>query len=708
MKRNYSIYIDLGAGYTLVDSNCIKQIESADFAREKNEMFYRIKIGEITFQNIPSYKIYNLISDVDFTTEMKVKVVYGSLTVEGYFAKIDCSFDEDKNGKIIKAKPAIQDQYRRFLENYETEIELTDHEFDYETTTARLTADDLDTYPYWSERTIYARKTLSEIEWAETMTPETAGFGFADFFYGSGEPNVTKLTTPPYNATDNESLNIQDVIDTMAIDYYELSELTIWLGEPHWAGGGLFSNPKVKIKFYVTCEFSRESIFIPTSDGTVTGDKVLPVGGEEAGWELLTEEPISSSRRSGSVTGVYGYRFARKPFNGAYGMEGSNDWTLGDIIANAGNGGTVDFTWIHKRTTKIHYPFSDADNGELEVNTLINIKDLFTYMYQQLHPDLALKEVKSLFFFNDDEATYSFMTNRFGTNYVTNKLNELNNLKFIHTYGLRTEESEDDEDSILKFSFKDIYEDLQKLFPVKYFIDSELNLHIEHEKFFELIKTSEDISDKKEISMTNQFEFDTSQLFGEKIFNMINAGYEDFTDNSMTFAQAVSNKRNKDNKIEVTTEIITTDLKYCLKNPNSLENGLILVISDGGEITSGIGLKSGVDQINGELSLSQLLTKYWTYSGVWTTGEINGNEQSFENASRSKVGIELKFRGINPSLFYATQIGTGLQDDGKLDFENEITSVKLRYRYTSNTIGDDASYLVWATDGLYDFENSEN
>ena len=702
MKRNFTIELDTGSGYSFIDDTAVKDVAPADFTREKEQMYYRIKIGEVSFQNIPGSKIYSIIDAVDFETEMKIRLTYHDLVIEGYFAKIDCSYDNDKNGKIIKVTPAVDDQYRRFLENYETEIDVTDNDWEYEEeTAAHLTSSTLQTYAFWDgvgsyANGYYAKKELRDhASNYDKDTWDSIG-GTTGFFNEDGSPMLGRMITAPYNATDNFGQNIQNLIDAKSLSEWELSEVTVWRGNSRgW--------PK-KRTFYVTCKFSKETVFMETSDGTQTGTKINPPG---EGWIPSGESPILDYRN----LGVYGYWFNRKPFNGAYGLDKLNKWTQSEKEYNTGTGGTVGFTWTEQITTKIIYPLSDEegeeDSGEYKINVLTSLKNMLTFMYQNLHTELATKEVKSLFLFNDDEGDYSFMSGILGGNYVTNLPNELNYLKCFHTSSLKTEVNEDseDEDSHLSISLKKVIEDLQKYFPVYIFIDDDKNLHIEHIKYFELIKSTHDISDKKELENTYQFSYDNSSLFDEKIFGQNNAGYLDFNNNSLKFAQAVSNNRNKDNKNEQTTEIFTTDLRYCLENPNDLENGLVLILSKNGEVLNGNGYIAGTEQMNGALCFSQLLVKYWRYEGVWTTGLINDTEYQFMNALRSKIGIELSFRGIDPNLYFTTQIGVGLIDEGSLDFDNESTKVKLRYRYSGGA-GDGNALLAYTDDGVYNLGNS--
>jgi len=67
---------------------------------------------------------------------------------------------------------------------------------------------------------------------------------------------------------------------------------------------------------------------------------------------------------------------------------------------------------------------------------------------------------------------------------------------------------------------------------------------------------------------------------------------------------------------------------------------------------------------------------------------MNSKNTTFTVTERNKIGIDLKLKGLQKSLFYTTQIGVGLIDDGEIDFENENTIIRLRYRYNSSVNGD--------------------
>lgn len=151
----------------------------------------------------------------------------------------------------------------------------------------------------------------------------------------------------------------------------------------------------------------------------------------------------------------------------------------------------------------------------------------------------------------------------------------------------------------------------------------------------------------------------------------------------------VSNKRNQDLDSLVTTLIFSSDARYAVMNPNDLKDGLIIVaVGPDNKVMNKTGKISNLFETNGFLALSNILLDFLRYEGVWLEGKINGEYNTFSTSERNKVGVEIKVQGILKSLFYTTQIGIGLVDEGTLDFDNENTSLMLRYRYNSSVNGD--------------------
>ena len=176
-------------------------------AEKKGNMFYRLKLGEITLQNTPTTKIYDVIESLAFTTEARIKIDYNGLIVEGYFAKIDCSFDYDMNAKIVKIKPAIHDQYDTLSKVMKKDSNVVGFTYQYEDTTAALTSDKLQTVAEWDETGNYAKKELKDSKWDDLKYGVVNGWIFSMM---TGSPNTNILITPPYDAATHITPQAED------------------------------------------------------------------------------------------------------------------------------------------------------------------------------------------------------------------------------------------------------------------------------------------------------------------------------------------------------------------------------------------------------------------------------------------------------------------------------------------------------------------
>ena len=78
-----------------------------------------------------------------------------------------------------------------------------------------------------------------------------------------------------------------------------------------------------------------------------------------------------------------------------------------------------------------------------------------------------------------------------------------------------------------------------------------------------------------------------------------------------------------------------------------------------------------------------------------TANEIHYINSRGISIKRNKLGQQLIFQGLEDNILYKTQIGIGLVDSGEKDFENETTTLKLRYRYNSSEDGDTKILIVF-------------
>lgn len=479
---------------------------------------------------------------------------------------------------------------------------------------------------------------------------------------------------------------------------YELSSLTIWSGGKFVRGGG-FIYQIIKNTVYCTTKFSREEF--RKVDEFDESDNLIPPQGD--GWH---------SRSKIIVEGQNGHLWTRKPFNGTL----KDDWVLQDVINNPSPNSSLDpFKWEYKRETRLSYTNSD---NSITTTVPIEGKNLFNYIFQNTNDAFANKNVISTFFFNDNEADLPILANRIGENlnYKTLKDNYLNETYFLLTRNLVPNLDLSDASTFPNITLKDFIEDLNKLFngTLYWFMDDELNLHIEHLKYLDLTKTVIDLRSKPELEFTEAWSFDKSKMFNRVELRQVNANGIDFTENLILFPKIVSNKRNRDIKQEFETDIISTDIRYAIENSTDLEDGVMWLATFEDKISetetqrkvrNKLGLRSGTEESNGYLALSNLINDFGRYEGTWTTGDVNGQEKTFETTARTKIGKELKLKGYLDSLFFITELGIGFLKDSTVDFENENMELTLAYRFNSTPY---TERFVLVVQDEFDFSGAQN
>jgi len=520
------------------------------------------------------------------------------------------------------------------------------------------------------------------------------------------------IKTPNLNKQpDTNPLYWEEIEAGEAISKYgdfELSELTIWqkYGTSYMAGFGLF------VTLYCSTKFSRDEynkIDVENPDYPSSGYPYLPPEG--SGWHM---------RAKIKVEGENGHLWTRLPFNGAY----TNTWELQDEETNT-TGDASEKAWAVRRTTKIFYP---SDTVSKTITSTFTLRNFLDYVFQNTNSVFAEKNVYSTFFFNDNESDCPVLADRigYGLNYLNLSANYLNTLRVFFTKELIPSLSNDSKDNYPKITQRSVIDDLNDLFGnnLYFYMDSDQNLYIEHIYYLDLTYNAVDVTtllgvERVELDFTESWKYDKTRMFNRVELSTINSSGVDFTDNLITFSKIVSNKRNIDIKKQIETKIFSTDLRYIIENASDLENGLVLISTKNelkptddpliSELTvvvaNKVGRISGLSQSNGYMALSNLLYDFGRYEGVWTEGELNLATVPFVETSRTKVGTEILLRGAEfDSLFYITNLGVGLLNDGTIDFDQESTTLNLIYRYNSvpNTDG-----FVLMVQKESDFEGAE-
>lgn len=498
-----------------------------------------------------------------------------------------------------------------------------------------------------------------------------------DYFDTNNNPNWTLLADSNHGVHDEQYNRYPDLKLIFETDekspFYkaEMTQLTMYKGS-NWRGS-IFERWRKHIKGLAI--FSREEYW--KSDEYYTAQDELDGLGNEGD----LKPPQESAGWVNTDTVTKGKRlWVRTPFNGTY---TGTEWVIDDAIDTT-QGRLENFDYFEKLTSKINYPISENSRT---IATGITFRDLCRKIYRSTHNSLTNKEVYSAFFWNDSPYLTELDIPD-GYNYYDAHINRLNNIAVVHTTDLKPDVEINADETKIRISFKDFWDDLKNKFPeLIWFIDSDKNLHIEHTKFIDMTEDFVNIltSEYGYVGEYATYDFDKEELFGTVKHMEINSGYEDFKDSTISFDKIVSNKRNRDLKKENQARLISTDIQYAIENANNLENGIILVAyeNNGTEnvIKYGTGQKTSTTVINGDLSISSLLSDYARYEGVWNYGKINNKDVNFKYTKKVRKGKDFVLKGIRAENFFLTSLGIASATKKTFDFDNETTTVTPIYRH---------------------------
>lgn len=769
----YNFYIDYdGTGYVQIYP---KSIEPFKITRDKGQYFYRLEWGKITIVNDPlnyavasnaKYILFDALQSQFNTTEVRVKVTSTKLLekfpdgVIGYFYHSDCTFDFDR--RTYTVTPTTYDRYTDLLENWENEVDFNNFTY-----TPGETITIVAQNPNKKEKVIFPttvsygdgyseylkfKKNRLLDDWVDANHPgKGREWALKAWFKANGQPD-NDVFSDSDNAKDfgihyggisvidwvNKYYNAEPEggwLDQTNIDYghWEISYLGMFYGQffTGFSGNGYVTNMR---RIYLEISVTRDEISIPNDEN---GNPVEPNG---TGWEDRGEDPAQPGN----------HFYTRTPFGGAYGIKdtGGANWDTVFVETNGSKSGydgamlADNKVYAYIKST-INYPTGEDGDNVVTVTKSSDLKDYIKYLYNNTCNELtvnpyATKDVYSTFFFNDNESDVPFLIQNPGFNYASKKINYLNNIKVFFKKELKIETDEADNqtrpsdkvaENLTLTTFKDFMDNLNHLFIDKLFwwVDSNLDLHIEHVHYVDTVlraDTYDLASDPIQaplLTYSRKWSYDKEDQYSEYKFTMIDAGYVDFTNNKIRFGKESSNIRGKDRKKEITIHYITTDVQYCLENPNDLESGIVLLCQDSAGTQIDInGLVSGQKVSNGALSLSNIIMEYGRYDGTTIDGYVNGRAVSYETTSYTKVGIDHTLKGTVLALFYNTYsenpdtgIGIGLMDGGTLDIDKGFTKIKLRYRFLTEALTDQWVMAIQnatdpfedAQDIIYDINN---
>ncbi len=572
--------------------------------------------------------------------------------------------------------------------NYnDIKIELSTTNIAYATTdvSVEIQESSLKTYEIWTEFKMGVTDSILKSNYDSTIPT------LASYFNIDGSPKDTLLNSNLYAPYSTAASIDSSVIAELGINVIPISGLYMGTGndigavlEPYgfelsevevysdfWWGG--WFNTVHKASTHALCKYSRFEKYVAQGD-------TPPV----SGW-TDTEYDNSNNERL----------WVKKPFDGTI-----TEWNLGDIDDAGGTNASLEWD-VRLKSNKV-YP-SSVESVVLQTR---DFREIVQDVYNGTFLSLVNNDINSVFFWNDPDSDIPDVSANVNYAYQQGTENWLNKIAAAHTYQLK-EINTDSEDSILKINFKDLMSDLKALFnnQIFWWVDILGVLHLEHLKYIDEAKVILDITktatpntpylnNMELLTEISSWKFDKSEMYSLVNFQIANSGYKDFNDNNITYDKIVSNKRNEDIRNTLATKNITTDIRYCIENPSDIENGMILINHDSNynAVISKVPI-SNTDFENGNLALSNILNRY-KYEGIFLDAKINNIPVVFDVTTRTKVGKEIKLKGIYDYEYFKSKISIGRIESLIHDLDREHTKISLRYRFGSGSVSDTFILMV--------------
>ena len=612
---------------------------------DRVDIFYKTNAYAVTTESVESFDLYSLISEP--------APVNGSISI-GFF------------GGSVSGN-----------ELYITNVEVYSSGIDYVDVSLNLLSDNITSQT--QENIGMVKTTFHSYPLFYAKVKAKDKHDIEDYFNANGSPNTVLLDDSYHGVHNQDGLTYPDwntiFDDDVNSDFYkgEMCELHMVMGHAFVQFFTTYRN------FYGYATYAREEYY--KEDEYNESESLIPPE-EGVGWEQ-TDQKVNNQRL-----------WVRKPFNGAY---SSVDWDRSEVFHDGNvNLGTWNIAYAEYCKSKLNYPINSSS---VAAGTGFDFRDLVRKIYNSTHESRLGKEVYSAFFWNDSPYI-DFLEIEDGQNYYNMKQNFLNYISVVHTSTIKQITNQDLDDAELKMSFKQLWDDLQVKFPaLVWFVDTNMNLHIEHLRFIHRVRSFIDISGTSisYIGEYKSYKFDTSKLYGYIKREDINSYYKDFVTSEQTFRKITTNKRRKDQKKDEKTSYVSTDIRGAIENAADLGNGILLIsyfVNDSGEneILYGNGQITGKQMPNALLSTSFLLKEFGNYMGTWHEGIVDGQTVYYHFSEYCKTGDDIVLKGIVDENYAYTDIGMALIKTKKFDYENETTTCTPVYRHVD--------FYVTAEDGV--------
>lgn len=272
-----------------------------------------------------------------------------------------------------------------------------------------------------------------------------------------------------------------------------------------------------------------------------------------------------------------------------------------------------------------------------------------------------------------------FFTN--ATNPVTGIASKTNNIYLIQKSDAKRP-SASEQATKGETTWKELMTAIQNYFNVKWYLDVDSNLKIEHISTI-LKSTGIDITVNPYLKTTankKKFKFDKNLIYKFEQWNISEAYYEDFKGLPITYSDNCTKKDGKFDSKNYDTGEYMTDLGYLQNKPDKVsDTGFIIVACDANDkIINETGILSGNTILNGSLAISLLHDNYWRHERIFLTGTMNGVSETFESAIKLKQLDKINIIkccdvDFDPIETINTDLGTAIVENASFNlFDNKL------------------------------------
>lgn len=279
-----------------------------------------------------------------------------------------------------------------------------------------------------------------------------------------------------------------------------------------------------------------------------------------------------------------------------------------------------------------------------------------------------------------------------GVNYVTGAPTKVANIFMFKKSDVKRPTATGNA-TIANVTFEKLMNDLVNMFNLKWRFENGVFV-VEHVSFFSK-GAGFDLTSSKYSAWVKgkaKYSYDNSKIPQREEFTFMESSGADFVGLPIIYNSTCTASGSKDNIEKHAVEIITTDVQYCLSNPESDSNkvsddGFVLMATyTNGSVYWVISESPilGGSTLNNSLSWAHLHRDYHKHYRPLRRGIMNGQQTEFLSVRPIKIGEPITIPlcctdNFNPDNSIKTVLGNGVVDKATFSFKTEKLTLNLLY-----------------------------